>query len=140
MKREELLGSPEHWLLKMQLELYEMVSQYQRDHERSAPQMAELLAMQPHRLDQVLRAEYNPQLKKLSEMALKLGKVPVLRFLDLEEVLALDQRDASTDETGLPRARTLEVKFSALEQKKPTPKFLLDFDNETPAPDEADPD
>lgn len=90
--REELLQSPEYWFENAQNDLYGQVMEYMKKEGLNQSQLAEKLGVSKGYISQVLKGEFNYTLKKLIELSLAVGKVPVIEYKTVHEVLAEDER------------------------------------------------
>ena len=76
MKREELLKSKEYWIVKIQQELFEKVTNYLKEHDLTQTQFAEKLGVSKSYVSQLLNGDYDSKISKLVELALAIEKVP----------------------------------------------------------------
>ncbi|MDP2335829.1 MAG: helix-turn-helix transcriptional regulator [Bacteroidota bacterium] len=87
IKHEELVKSPEYWFESIQNEIFRQVDVYLKDNNMTQTQLAEQLGVSKGYVSQVMKGEFNYTLKKLIELSLAVGKVPVLEFKPLTEVI-----------------------------------------------------
>ena len=90
MTREELLKSPEYWKVEIQMELHEIINDYMDNNKINRKQLADKFGFTKGYITQILNGEYNHRLSKLVELALSVGKVPVIEFVDLEQTIRDD--------------------------------------------------
>lgn len=88
--REEILRSPEYWFEEVQNELYRQVVEYKEKRGINQTQLAEELGVSKGYISQVLKGEFNYTLKKLIEISLAVGKVPLLEFKPISEIIRED--------------------------------------------------
>jgi predicted XRE-type DNA-binding protein len=90
MTREELLGSREYWITKIQLDLYSQIEQYMNEQGISRAQLADQLNVTKGYVSQLLNGDFDHKISKLVDLALAIGKVPQIRYSDLGEFTAED--------------------------------------------------
>lgn len=96
MTREELLKSEEYWLTNMQTDLFNELHKYMETHQLNRTQLAAHLGVSKGYVTQVLGGDFDHRLSKLIELSLAIGKVPVLQFKNLDEVLLQDKQTKFT--------------------------------------------
>ncbi len=89
--REELLKSPDYWIAEVQMELYRNVLSYMEGEGLNQTQLAQQLGVSKGYVSQVLNGNFNYTLRKLIELSLAVGKVPVIEFKDINAVIAHDR-------------------------------------------------
>jgi len=82
--KRELVASSEYWMDQIQNDLFRILVEYQEKHDLSQGQLADRLGYSPGYISQLLNGRFNHSTQKLIDLSLKVGKVPVLRFEDLE--------------------------------------------------------
>lgn len=92
--REELLKSPEYWITEVQMELYRNVLAYMEKEGLNQTQLAQQLEVSKGYVSQVLNGNFNYTLRKLIELSLAVGKVPVIEFKNIDAVIAQDRMAA----------------------------------------------
>lgn len=90
--RKDLLQSPEYWFENAQNDLYGHVMEYLEKENINQNQFAEQLGVTKGYVSQVLKAKFNYTLKKLIELSIAVGKVPVIEYKDIKEVLHEDNQ------------------------------------------------
>lgn len=86
LERDELLKYPDFLLTSYQNEVYNLLLDYMDKHKLSQKEFAKELGISDAYLSQILNGEFNNfTLKKVIELALKVGKVPHLEFLDKDD-------------------------------------------------------
>ncbi|GAB3540704.1 helix-turn-helix domain-containing protein [Spirosoma fluminis] len=92
MTREELLGSREYWITKIQLDLYNQIEQYMKEQGISRTQLADQLNVTKGYVSQLLNGDFDHKVSKLVDLALAIGKVPQIQYSDLQEFTVEDNR------------------------------------------------
>jgi transcriptional regulator with XRE-family HTH domain len=83
---KELLKTETYWLTKIQNDLFNAVEEYLETNKMTRTQFAKQLGVSKGYISQVLNGEFNHRLAKLIEIALAIGKAPVLDFEDLNSL------------------------------------------------------
>ncbi len=96
MTREELLQSEEYWLTSIQTDLFNELHSYMETHNLNRTQLAAHLGVSKGYVTQVLSGDFDHRLSKLIELSLAIGKVPVLQFKNLAEVLQKEKQTKFT--------------------------------------------
>ena len=82
---ENILNQPGYWVEAINGMLYEAITEYMKSHKINRAQMAEYLGISRGRMSQILNdGDINFSIEKLVEIALKVGKYPVIQFEDKE--------------------------------------------------------
>lgn len=87
MKREELMQSPEYWTSEIQMELFREIEKYMQTKGINRAQFAEYLGCTRGYVTQLLNGDFDNKLSKLVSLSLKIGKIPVIKFEDVDEVI-----------------------------------------------------
>ena len=82
MNRNDLINSPEYWLVKIQTDLYNHVRQYLEQNNITQTEFASKLGVTKGYISQIMNGNFNHSLAKLIEISLAIGKFPVLSFDD----------------------------------------------------------
>jgi transcriptional regulator with XRE-family HTH domain len=93
MERKELLHQESYWITKIQLDLYGQIDQYMKDNDLNKTQFAEKLGVTKGYLSQVLNGDFDHKLSRLIKLAMAIGKVPMVEFKNLNEVIETDCHD-----------------------------------------------
>ncbi len=88
----ELLQTDTYWITRIQTDLFNAVEDYLKSNNMTRTQFARELGVSKGYVSQVLGGDFNHRLSKLVELALAVGKAPVLEFEDLEEVAEKESR------------------------------------------------
>ncbi len=113
LKREELVNKPEYWLETIQNEIFRQVTTYLKENNMTQNQLAEQLGVTKGYVSQIMKGEFNYTLKKLIELSLAVGKVPVINFMPLAEIIS-----AESEKVYSPESPTLN------QVAEPTEKYL----------------
>jgi transcriptional regulator with XRE-family HTH domain len=89
--REDLLNSPAYWLTKVQIQIFNLLNTYMEENNLTQKQVAEKLNVSPSYVSQILNGNFNFTISKLIELALLVGKAPILRFESVDELLKAEQ-------------------------------------------------
>ena len=92
LSRKEILTSPEYWFEEAQNELYRQVITFMEKEKLNQKQLAEKLGVSKGYISQILKGEFNYTLKKLIELSMAVGKVPVIEYKDMNELLHEDNQ------------------------------------------------
>lgn len=84
---EDLVQTSEYWLETIQNEIFRQVDTYLKENQMTQTQFAEQLGVTKGYVSQIIKGEFNYTLKKLIELSLALGKVPVLEFKPMEKMM-----------------------------------------------------
>ena len=95
LKHEELVNRPEYWLETIQNKIFRQVKEYLRVNNMTQSQLAVQLGVSKGYVSQIMKGEFNYTLKKLIELSLAIGKVPVIDFRPLTEIVNAETRKVS---------------------------------------------
>jgi len=106
--REELLRTPEYWFEHAQNELYRQVTEFMENEGINQTQLADKLNVSKGYVSQVLKGEFNYTLKKLIELSMAIGKVPVIVYKSIDDVENEDSqsRYLHDSDNAVPPSRT----------------------------------
>ena len=93
MTREELISSPDYWVAKTQVDLYNKVKNYLNKNGMSRSALADIMGVTRGYISQILNGNCDHRLSKIFELALAIGEVPTLSFRSLESVLSDDENN-----------------------------------------------
>ncbi|MDB9955080.1 helix-turn-helix transcriptional regulator [Flavobacteriaceae bacterium] len=91
INREELIRSKEYWLEKIQNALFVELEDYIEKNNLNKTKFAEKLGVSKSYLSQVLNGNFDHKLSKLIELSLAIDKIPMVKFENIENCLALDE-------------------------------------------------
>ncbi|MFM9839526.1 MAG: XRE family transcriptional regulator [Cyclobacteriaceae bacterium] len=83
--KEELLKRPNYLLTKYQNEIYRQLVEYMQTNNLTQKDVAERLGASSAYVSQILNGNFNFTLKKLIEIGVMIGKIPVMEFIDPSE-------------------------------------------------------
>lgn len=93
MSRQEILSSPEYWIAKTQIDLYNCAEDFMEANDFNRSQLAKHLGVSKGYITQLLNGDYDHKLSKLVELAISFGYVPHIEFRPIEEVISEDKID-----------------------------------------------
>jgi transcriptional regulator with XRE-family HTH domain len=93
MTRADLLSSRNYWIAKTQLDLHHELEAFMAEHNINRTQLAERLGVTKGYVSQVLNGDFDHKVSKLVDLALLMGKVPSIKYIDLAKYVENDQRD-----------------------------------------------
>ena len=82
MKREELLKSPEYWMVQIQSDLWQLVETYRAENKLEKNQLADKLGVSKNCINQIYNAEFNGNISEFVKISLALGKTPLVEAMD----------------------------------------------------------
>lgn len=94
--RNEILSSPEYWIAKTQIGLYNCAESFMQSNGLNRTQLAKHLNVSKGYVSQLLNGDYDHKLSKLIELSLSFGFVPQIDFIPLEDVINEDRFDYSS--------------------------------------------
>src|SRR6056297_3759121 len=86
MNKQELLQTKGYWVAKIQIELYNQLSDYMKKHHLNRSQLADKLGVTKGYVSQILNGDFNHRISTLVELSLAMGKAPVIQFSDLDKI------------------------------------------------------
>lgn len=99
MKRSEVLRSKGYWVADWQLKLFQMLDAYLEEEHLTKSQLAERLGCSKGYVSQIMNGDFDHKMSKLIELALAVGKVPELKFVDIDKMI---WRDRISDSVATP--------------------------------------
>ena len=102
MKSENLINNEGYWTSKIQIDLFNELENYMVENGINRSQLATRMGVTKGYISQVLNGDFNHRISKLVELALFIGKVPIIEFKDIKsfteqketEVFNKDYREA----------------------------------------------
>ena len=101
MDRKQLLSSKEYWLSKIQIDLFNHVSNYLENNNMKRSELATKLGVTKGYISQILNGESDHRISKMVELSLAIGLVPDISFKNLEEYINKDEKCSNKDEQEL---------------------------------------
>ena len=94
--REEIIRGSTYWLTKVQIQVFNLLNTYMEENNLTQKQVAEKLNVSPSYVSQILNGNFNFTISKLIELALLVGKAPIIQFETIEKILEAEaaQRNA----------------------------------------------
>lgn len=80
--KERILNRPNYLLKRYQNEIFRQLKEYKDKHTLTQSDLAKELGVSSSYISQILNGQFNFTLKKLIELALLVGKVPIIEFVD----------------------------------------------------------
>lgn len=96
MSRKDFLNSPDYWIAKAQIDLYNCAEEFMRSNGMNRSQLAKHLGVSKGYVSQLLNGDYDHKLSKFIELALAFGYVPEISFKAVDEVVAKDSSEYIT--------------------------------------------
>lgn len=90
LNRTEILNSPEYWFEEAQNELYRQVILFMEREKLNQKQLAEKLGVSKGYVSQILKGEFNYTLKKFIELSIAVGRAPMIKYKDINELINED--------------------------------------------------
>ncbi len=90
--RKDLLSSKEYWIVKIQNDLYNRIEEYKTRTNSKNNKLAELLQVTEGYISQILNGKVDHKISKLVELSLLIGKVPIVSFYNLSDILKADEQ------------------------------------------------
>ena len=112
---EERYRSKDYWTGILQLELFKLLNEYKKEKGLSQNGLAAELGFSKSYLSQVMNGNFDHRLSKLVDLALAVGKIPEIRYRDIDTVV----REAKGDYEPL-RAYVTEPMKVVRQDKKIT--------------------
>lgn len=103
----ELLQTETYWTTKIQIDLYNAVEIYLKEQQMTRSEFAKKLGVTKSYVTQILKGDFDHRLSKLVEIALLIGKVPILKFEDFDSYspeTKLEKNEASNVTKALEAA------------------------------------
>lgn len=91
MTRNELITSPEYWITKIQMALYNCADKFMKHTGKNRKELAEHLGVSKGYVSQILGGDYDHRLSKLVELSLAFGYVPKIEFVPVDEFVKSDE-------------------------------------------------
>lgn len=101
LTREELLKSPDYWFEAAQNDLFAEVKQYLDKENITQTELAERLNVSKGYISQIMNGNANFTMKKLIEFFILIGKVPQIKYVDLEKVIQADKNKRGNLQSNL---------------------------------------
>ena len=106
MTRAEFLSHREHWITKIQLDLYNELRMFMETHNINRTQLAERLGVSKGYVSQVLNGDFDHKISKLVDLSLMMNKVPEISYPNLMDIIV---KDMNEDEPESPLSFNITV-------------------------------
>jgi transcriptional regulator with XRE-family HTH domain len=93
MNREELLKNKEYVVSQIQLNLLNLIGNYQEKNNLKDFQLADELGVSKSYISQLLNVTFDHKISKLVDLALACNTMPLIYFVDLNEFIQKDRED-----------------------------------------------
>ena len=77
-------------MAQIQLDLFELIENYRKENNLNKTQLAEQLGVTKSYITQILNGDFDHKVSKLVELSLAFGKVPVLKFVDADKYIEMN--------------------------------------------------
>jgi transcriptional regulator with XRE-family HTH domain len=85
--REELITSKEYHIEMMQIQLFNQIERYLKNHKMTRAKFAAKVGVTKGYISQVLNGDYDFRLSKMIELSLAIGLVPQVKFAPISQFL-----------------------------------------------------
>lgn len=123
---EELIKTPEYWTDVIQNELYRQVRAYMLSEGLNQSQLAKKLGVTRAYVSQILNGESNFTIKKLSELLVKINRVPDIKFRTAEEYI---KKHNENKVIVMDNTETINIKASNRISANKSSLLTLSLDN-----------
>jgi transcriptional regulator with XRE-family HTH domain len=106
--REELLGSKEYHIEKLQIQLFDQIERYLVANKLTRAKFADQIGVTKGYVSQILNGDYDFRLSKLVELALAIGLIPKLEFQPIDSFLLEDKEQSEGIEVLFVPSKTME--------------------------------
>ncbi|OIN56474.1 helix-turn-helix domain-containing protein [Arsenicibacter rosenii] len=139
MTRAELLESKGYWIAKVQLDLYNELDAYMEANGLNRTQLAERLGVTKGYISQVLNGDFDHKISKLVDLALIMGKAPVITYPKLIDVIIADANEEN-EESILPfqysvaggvQVESLEIDYEHTSSNTLDPNYYFTYNEES---------
>ena len=89
--REELLKSSEYWKVEIQIQLFNLFDNYLIKNNMSRTDFSQKNNISKKLISDILGGDFNGSLSKFVELCLIVGKVPTIKFVNIETILEEDK-------------------------------------------------
>jgi len=96
ISKKELLNNPNYLLSKYQNEIYRQLITYMETNNLSQKEVAKKLGVSGSYVSQVLNGNFNFTLRKLIELGLMIDKIPLIKFIELNEFWDIEKENAQS--------------------------------------------
>jgi transcriptional regulator with XRE-family HTH domain len=110
--REEIISGSTYWLTKVQIQVFNLLNNYMEENNLTQKQVAEKLNVSPSYVSQILNGNFNFTISKLIELALLVGKAPIIQFETIEQILKSEALQKKA-ELKIMRKKTADLNLSA---------------------------
>lgn len=90
--RAELLRSKGYWTAMLQMDLFKELETFMSQNHMNKTQLAEHLGCTKGYVSQILNGDFDHKLSKFVELSLAIGKIPEIKFTDVEDYIEDEQK------------------------------------------------
>ena len=120
-KLERRIQSPNYHLTKLQNKLYGEIKSYLKQEGMNQSKLAEKLGVTKGYISQIINDGADHKLSNLFKIALAIGKIPKIEFLDPEEFMQIE-KESREDQTSLNIASSEEPNSKTYTKHHPISK------------------
>ena len=117
--RRELLKSPYYWNTGIQIELYHQFEAYMKKNHLNRTELAKHLGCTKGYVSQLLSGDFDHKMSKFFELSLAIGKIPVVKFEDVDKYIQEDKRLNQNMLYSKTSAVKIEVSVNSVENNIP---------------------
>lgn len=121
---KDLLKTETFWTTKIQAELYSAVEGFLKTNHLTRKEFAGKLGVSKGYITQVLNGDFNHRISKLVELALAIGKVPVLHFEEIDAYIHRQEQKVKQQKIHLSKP-PVQVYSDSENEKNSTDFFPL---------------
>ena len=99
MSRKEILSSPEYWMAKAQMDLYDRADVFMETNGMNRAQLAKHLGVSKGYVSQLLNGDYDHKLSKFIELSIAFGFIPKIEFEPIGDVISEDRHEYTPPES-----------------------------------------
>ena len=85
--RKKLMENKGYWTAKIQMDLFDSIYNYMEESNINKTELAQKMGVTKGYITQILNGDFDHKISKMVELALYIGKVPVLTFVDIDVFL-----------------------------------------------------
>ncbi len=100
ISREELLNNQDYWLETLQNDLYREVTEYLQSENITQKELADKMGVSKGYVSQILNGNFNHTIKKLIELSLAIGSVPIVKYKKVADIIEQDHKSRAMYSTA----------------------------------------
>lgn len=118
---KEAIKSPDYWHSVVQIDLYKKVIAYLENAQKSKGELAAEMGVSNSYISQILNGNFNFTLKKLFEICIHIGIVPVIKFVPIKDIIEMREAEQNIQKQDMPLLQETETKEKYSQQPTYTP-------------------